>query len=72
MAARVWVAVAVVMAGVALAQTAASDISTDIRMVLVRDLRFSTAELADLQRGKVVRGLSGGVAAGRGVEDASA
>jgi len=24
-------------------------------MVLVRDLRFSTAELADLQRGKVVK-----------------
>ncbi len=43
------------MAGAALPQTAASDISPDIRMVLVRDLRFSTAELADLQRGKVVK-----------------
>ena len=55
MAVRAWAAVAVVMAGAALPQTAASDISADIRMVLVRDLRFSTAELADLQRGKVVR-----------------
>ncbi len=55
MAVRAWAAVAVVMAGAALPQTAASDISADIRMVLVRDLRFSTAELADLQRGKVVK-----------------
>ena len=55
MAARAWAAVAVVMAGAALAQTAASDISTEIGMVLVRDLRFSAAELADLQRGKVVK-----------------
>src|SRR5438046_8743492 len=55
MAVRAWAAVAVVMAGAALPQTAASDISADIRMVLVRDLRFSTAELADLQHGKVVK-----------------
>ena len=38
-----------------LALVPASDILPDVRTVLARDLRFSAAELADLERGKIVR-----------------
>ena len=38
-----------------LAQMPASDILPDVRTVLARDLKFSAAELADLERGKVVK-----------------
>jgi len=48
-AAAVLAAVVIGVAG------AASTIAEDVRGVLTRDLRFSSAELADLERGRVVR-----------------
>ena len=38
-----------------LAADSTSDINLDVRAVLTRYLRFGSVELADLQRGKVVR-----------------
>ena len=37
------------------ADQAASDLQPDLRAVLIRDLQFSAGELADLERGGVVR-----------------
>jgi hypothetical protein len=52
----VWRRLSIVpLALAALAQTPASDIHPDVRTVLLRDLKFSTAELADLERGEVVK-----------------
>jgi len=53
MALRVPAAVAVALTGVALAQ--APGVAPDVRDVLTRQLRFSAAELADLQRGRIVK-----------------
>lgn len=48
-------ALAVVSAVAAMAQAPASDIAPDLRLALTRDLRFSSSELGDLQRGKIVK-----------------
>jgi hypothetical protein len=52
---RVSAAVAVAIGSVALAQTPSPDVAPDVRDVLTRQLRFSNGELADLQRGKIVK-----------------
>lgn len=48
-------ALAVVWTFAAMAQAPASEIAPEMRLVLTRDLRFSSSELADLQRGRIVK-----------------
>ena len=45
----------VLLAVAAMAQAPVLDVAPDVRLVLTRDLRFSSSELADLQRGKIVK-----------------
>jgi len=59
-----WLIVPVAAAAVVIAAAPAADLQPELRALLARDFRFSSSDVADLERGKVVTRRLGATAAG--------